>query len=375
MDTTPTDEGSSQYVRPETVNQTGRGAPPIPPQKIVLQQPGGLFGRFGKFLWIALVVSVIANIGQRISYESYFAAGDRIEEKYFSGSRVASDKVAIIRVEGAIMDPDGFVKRQIERVSKDKHVRAVVLRVDSPGGTVTASDSLYHRLREMLDEREIPMVVSMGGICASGGYYVSMAVGDEKESIYAEPSTWTGSIGVVIPHYDVSGLLEKWHIQDDSIASHRFKQLGSPTRKLSKEERAEERKILQGLVDDSFARFKEVVRAGRPAFRNNEKTLKDVATGQVFSSNQALEHGLIDRIGFLEAAIDRAIELAKLDKETIRVVKYTRHMPGLIEALSGSEARAGFVSGIDLGRLVDMTAPRAYYLCTWLPSVLSNTRP
>jgi len=347
----------------------------MPPQKIVLQQPGGLFGRFGKFLWIALVVSVMVNVGQRIAYENYFSAADKIEEKYFSGSRRASDKVAIIRVEGAIMDPEGFVKRQIDRVDKDPRVRAVVLRVNSPGGTVAASDFLYHHLRDMLDQRKIPMVVSMGGICTSGGYYMSMAVGDEKESIFAEPSTWTGSIGVLIPHYDVSALLDKWHIQDDSIASHRLKLLGSPTRKLSKEERAEQRKILQALVDDSFARFKEVVRTGRPAFRHNEKGLTAVATGQVFSSNQALDHGLIDRIGFLEAAVDRAIELAKLDKEHVRVVKYARHMPGLIEALSGREARAGFMSGIDLGRLVDMMAPRAYYLCTWLPTALSNSRP
>ena len=115
-------------------------------------------------------------------------------------------KIAIIDVAGAIMEGEGFVKRQIDaRAGRHRASSAVVLRVNSPGGTVTGSDYIYHHLRELVDERKLPMVVSMGSICASGGYYVAMAVGDEPDAIFAEPTTWTGSIGVIIPHYDLSG--------------------------------------------------------------------------------------------------------------------------------------------------------------------------
>ncbi len=356
---------------------TPMGSPtPPPPQKIVLVQPGGWFGRLGKLLWIALVISIVANISQKAAYDSYFEPTTaQISEKYHSLSKHADDKIAVIRVSGAIMSADGYIKRQIDQVRKDKKVKAVVLRVDSPGGTVTASDYLYHHMKQMIEEREIPLVVSMGSLCASGGYYIAMASGDQEDAIYAEPTTWTGSIGVVIPHYDLSGLLESWNVTDDSIVSDKFKQLGSPTRKLNDADRAEERQVLQTMVDLSFARFKEIVLAGRPGLRDNAEGLKAVTTGQVFTAGQARENGLVDQIGFLEDAIERAIELANLDKDEVRVVKYTRHVPGLLESLSGTQARSGSSLGLGLETLLDLAAPRAYYLCTTLPSMLSNTRP
>ena len=112
----------------------------------------------------------------------------------------------------------------------------------------------------------------MGGIAASGGYYISMAVGDTPDTIFAEPSTWTGSIGVLIPHYDVSGLLEKWNVTDDTIASNPLKLIGSPTRKTSPEIAEKERAILQKLVDESFQDFKDIVKTGRPKFRQGSQS-------------------------------------------------------------------------------------------------------
>jgi protease-4 len=377
MDSDATSEGipgRSQLPPIAVPEPLGPGPPPPAPPPIVVQQGGGFFGRFGKFLWIALLVSIMFNIGQRIAYQDYFVTGEKIQEKYVSGARHAADKIAVIRVEGAILKAEGYVKRQIDQVQRDPHVKAVVLRVDSPGGTVTASDYLYHHLKEMLDARGIPMVVSMGSMCASGGYYVAMAVGDQEECVYAEPTSWTGSIGVIIPHYDLSELLEQWHVKDDSIASGPLKQLGSPTRVLSDEERTKERAILQTMVDDTFGRFKEVVLYGRPAFRDNEETLEKVTTGQVFTAGQALDYGLIDRIGFLEDAITRAAEMASLDERNVRVVKYTRQVPGLLEMLAGTEARVALHRGIDMGQLMDLAVPRAYYLYSWLPAALSNSR-
>ncbi len=123
------------------------------------------------------------------------------------------------------MEGDGFVKRQIDRVRKDAQVKAVVVRIDSPGGTVTGSDYIYHHLKKLREDRSLPLVVSMGSIAASGGYYIAMAVGDQEKSIFAEPTTTTGSIGVIVPHYDLSGLMARYDVRDDSISSHPRKQI------------------------------------------------------------------------------------------------------------------------------------------------------
>ena len=294
---------------------------------------------------------------------------DGIHEQYHSLARQGAQKVAIITLEGTILHGDGFVKKQIDQIRKDDAVKAIVLRVNSPGGTVTASDYLYHHLKKLVEERELPLVVSMGGIAASGGYYVSMAVGDRPETIFAEPTTWTGSIGVVIPHYNVAGLMDKWQIEDDSIKSHRLKQMGTPTRVMTEEER----EIFQGLVDDSFGRFKEIVKAGRPALRENEEALNKVATGQVFTTRQALANGLVDKEGFIEDAIDQAIALAKLDKKDVKAVKYKRSA-GLVDLLLSSAQSQTAPQGAtaELAALLELASPKAYYLCTWLPTAAVN---
>jgi protease-4 len=353
------------------------GRQPAAPPQVIIQQAPTAFGRYGKLLLILLGVCVMVIIGQNASYRKYFSPADAPEEKYHSLSKEATDKIAIIRVEGTILDPDGFVKKQIDRVREDNDVKGVVLRVDSPGGTVTASDYLYHELKELVKDREIPMVVSMGSICASGGYYLAMAGGDQKtqeDIIFAEPSTWTGSIGVVIPHYDVSELLTSWKVKDDSVASHKYKLMGSPTRDLSPEERAEERKLLQSLVDQSFDRFKAIVEAGRPKLKANEADLEKATTGQIFTAEQAKELGLIDQIGFMDVAIERAAKLAGKETTNVRCVEY-ESPPSALGALLGADSDLlPRRSGIDLAGVLDLTAPRAYYLCTWLPAILSNSR-
>jgi protease IV len=345
---------------------------PAPTTQVVIQQPTA-FGRYGKLLLVLLGIAVMTIIGQSASYRSYFSPADAPQEKFHSLSETADDKIALIKVEGTILDADGFVKKQIDRVREDDSVKAVVLRIDSPGGTVTASDFLYHHLREMLKDREIPIVVSMGSICASGGYYMAMAAGDAEDVIYAEPTTWTGSIGVVIPHYDLSGLLESWKIEDDSIASHKYKLMGSPTRKLSPEEQAEEEKLLQGLVDESYERFKQIVLSGRPKLKGDDATLKQATTGQIFTAEQAQKLKLVDKIGFLDAAIERAAELAGRKSDTLRCVEYNEPATSL-KALIGAKGGLLPSGRSELAALLDLTAPRAYYLCTWLPAVLSNSR-
>ncbi len=360
--------------------------PPEPPQdqfltterpvRVVLEQ-GGWLGRWGTRLpWILFFIALLFAIGTYSAYRSYMQRDPKIEEKFFSHSADATDKVAIITIEGAIMHNDGFAKWQIDHVRQDPDVKAVVVRVDSPGGTVTGSDYLFHHLKMLREgegaDRKLPLVVSMGGIAASGGYYLSMAAGGVPDTIFAERTTWTGSIGVIIPHFNAADLLESWKIQDDSVVSGPLKAMGSPTRKLPPEMAEKERAVLQTLVDQSFEQFKEVVLEGRPQLANNAEALKQATTGQVFSAKQALDLGLVDKLGFVEDAIDRAIELAKLNPSNVRVVKYTQPESLLGSTLFGPSATAG-IGQLNLAAIAEMTAPRAYYLYTWLPSLLTNT--
>ena len=322
-------------------------------------------GGFGKVLFVllflALIFSLVLNVGLLgVSQSSFSQSTVGIDEVYHSLSESASDKIAIISITGVIMDGNGSVKKQIDRAAEDENVKAVILRINSPGGTVTGSDFLYHHLTELREERDIPIVVSMGSIAASGGYYVAMAAGETERTIFAEPTCWTGSVGVIIPHYNISGLMKEWEIEEDSIKSHPLKQLGSMTREMTEQERA----ILQALVDDSFQRFKEVVMSGRPAFRDHPEKLDEVATGQVFTTGQAIANGLVDEEGFIEDAILRAAELAGLSEDEVRVVQYRRRVSFMETVLLGS---APVSRGPNVASLLELTSPRAYYLYTWLP--------
>ena len=367
MDSQSQPTQSTDPIVAEVVREASRG-----PVHIVIERPSR-FGRFGRrLLWIVLGLSILANFSLMGMTAAYFDTGDgKVNERYHSLEKIALDKVAIISVEGAIMEGDGFVKRQIDRVRNDEHVKAVVLRVDSPGGTVTGSDYIHHHLQELIKDREIPVVVSMGSMAASGGYYVAMAAGDHEKTIYAEPTTWTGSIGVIIPHYQLSELLEKWHIVDDSIVSHPLKQMGSPTAKMPPEIRSEERRILKNLVDDSFDNFKRIVLASRKKLRDDKKLQETVFTGQIFTAPQAKQQGLVDELGFIEDAIDRAIALAHLEKDSVRVVKYEAPATFMKALLEGQSRAPRF----DLSAALDLAAPRAYYLCTWLPGVVISPSP
>jgi len=350
-------------------------APPTPAQQIIIQQKSSAFGRFGKWLLVALAAAVVIIISLYSSYRSYFSPAEAPRERFHSLSRHAQKKIAIIDVSGAIFDGEGsFAKQQIDRVREDNNVVGVVLRINSPGGTVTGSDYIYHHLRALQDEREkkgdaFPLVVSMGSICASGGYYIAMAVGDQADAIFAEPTTWTGSIGVIIPHFNLSGAMEGLRIEEDSIASGPLKELGSFTQPMTDEER----KILQTLVDDSFNGFKEIVQSGRPKFKAEPAALDAVATGQIFTAKQAKERGMVDRIGFVDEAIARAVELAGRTADDVRCVKYEQR-PTLFGELLGADTGVPARGSMDVSAIVDLATPRAYYLWSWLPAALSNSR-
>lgn len=339
-----------------------------PVREIYIQQKPTAFGRYGKFLLGALVVCVLLIISLYSRYSQYFSPANAPQEKYHSLAKFATKKIAIIEVSGTILQgEDSFTMKQIKAVKEDDSVVGIVLRINSPGGTVSGSDYIYHHLRDLVEERQLPIVVSMGSLCASGGYYIAMAVGNRPDSIFAEPATWTGSIGVIIPHFDVSTGLSKIGVTDDSIASAPLKEMGSPTRAMSKDER----KVLQELVDSSFKEFKDIVVAGRPKFKDNKSALDAVTTGQVFTAHQALDQGLVDKIGYVEAAIARVTQLAGETPDTVRCVKFER-TPSILGDLLGADSNVTTQRGnFELAGLLDLATPRAYYLWSWLPAAVS----
>lgn len=366
MEQSPPTNGSSQPpIQPLVVPESYPAAPR--PKSRTLARLFTIFlviGLIGSLAVNVMLVGVVGILG--------LSAGDsegRVQEKFVSHNRYGSEKIAILSIEGTILSGEGFFKQQLDHAKKDiedGELKAIVVRVNSPGGTITGSDYMLHYLRKLSDDTKIPVVVSMGGLAASGGYFVSMCVGDEPDTIFAEPTTWTGSIGVIIPHYNVVELMQKWGIQEDAVTSHHLKGMGSIARKMTEEER----KIFQALVDEGFTQFKDAIKQGRPKFRADPDALDKLATGQVYTAQQALENGLVDKIGFIEDAIDRAIELAELDKEKVRVVKYKAE-PRLSDVLFG-ETRSQ--PAVDLAALLETTTPRAFYLCTWLPAVADSSK-
>jgi protease-4 len=359
-DPSPQPKRASSSPAPATYPVTAT----MPAQIVISSGRRGRFARIMSWLgWMLIGFCVLSMIGMAFGMSEYFDTSEGITEKYHSLSELGTDKIAVIKVTGTIMGGDGYVKKQINRVRKDESVKGIVLRVNSPGGTVTGSDFIYHHLTKLRDERELPMVVSMGAMAASGGYYVAMAVGDQENSIYAEPTTTTGSIGVIIPHYDLTGLMERFDIKNDSIATHPRKMMLSMTKKSTPEDRA----VLERYVNSSFERFKGIVKAGRPRFRDNPEELDELATGEIFTAEQAQEAGLVDEIGFIEEAIERVIELADLDEDKVRVVTY-RQPVSFVEALGLSQSER-VSPGAELANL---SVPRAYYLLTSLPILLSN---
>ena len=197
------------------------------------------------------------------------------------------EKVAMIRVTGPIYDSRPYLE-QLDKVEKASSIKALVLRLETPGGAVAASQEVYQKLAYLRDELEIPIVVSMGNAAASGGYYIALGA----DTIIANPGTITGSIGVIIVLPEYHELFEKIGIGYKVIKSGKFKDSGSPYREMT----AEEREYLQSFIDDGYDQFVEAVAAERGMPIDEVRVLAD---GRVFTGRQAKENGLIDLLGNL----------------------------------------------------------------------------
>jgi protease IV len=236
-----------------------------------------------------------------------------------------ADKVLMLDIEGAIgLGADegllgGYrpglaeqIRAHIEKARDDKRVKAIVLRINSPGGEVTATDIIYRELAEFKEEKDIVVVAAMMQVAASGGYYVACVA----DKIMAHPSTITGSISVVAQMFNVKGLLDKVGVEHEALKTGEHKDMGSPFRPLTPEERL----IFQELIDGSQEQFIDVIDAGRPNLTRDE--VAELATGRIFSGTQAKACGLVDEIGYLEDAFEAAKQLAGLDDASLVVYSH-----------------------------------------------------
>lgn len=231
----------------------------------------------------------------------------------------AGPGIALITVEGTIISGSGQpfdagiaasddIIAQIKRAKEDNDAKAIVLRVNSPGGGVVASDEIYHALKESGK----PVVVSMGDLAASGGYYISMAA----DWIVANPNTLTGSIGVISQFANAEELLDKVGVEFVVVKSGPAKDTGSPFREMTEEERER----WQALIDEVYAGFVQVVMEGRGL---NEAEVRGLADGSIYTGRQALELGLVDALGYESDAIAKAAELGGIRGEP-RIIRYPR---------------------------------------------------
>lgn len=328
------------------------GAGPSGDQPVVvqLQPPGLLRSCLARLILAVLTISILTNL----YLLSTTAPGEESsDEKFVSGDEDATDKIVIIPINGTIMPPfTERVLKMIEDAGEDEDVRGVIVSIDSPGGLVADSHQIYHRLKKLAAEKTV--YVSMKRIAASGGVYAAMGVG-ETGKIFAEPTTWTGSIGVIIPRYDLSGLGEKYGVASDSLTTGEFKDSLNPLKPLTDSDR----KIWGEIMEDSFARFIGVVAEGRKGL-DAETVRSELATGQVFTASQAKANGLIDDIRFEDEVIE--ILMADVGLTAARVVKYS-YRPTALELLLGrAQARQ---PENPLKTLFDNNVPRAMYYFGW----------
>lgn len=225
----------------------------------------------------------------------------------FQKNLPVGDRIALVRVEGPIVDSKEAIE-EIKDYAKDASIKAIVLRIDSPGGAVAPSQEIYEEVRKAVAKKKI--VVSMGSVAASGGYYIA----SPATKIVANPGTLTGSIGVIMEIPNVEGLMNKLGVKTEVIKSGSHKDIASIFRGINKEDR----EILQDVLDNVHEQFITAVAEGRKILRDD---VKKIADGRVFTGEQALKIGLVDQLGDLEDAEKTAAGLAGIKGEPVVVIK------------------------------------------------------
>jgi len=338
--------------------------PPSPPlQNAVVRHVvevkasrGGVAKAFGFVIGLLLIGGAFL-IGAIFGFAGSFAAG-QIEPQVMQSTWRSGDRtrIVILPVEGMILDNSAeFVRVAVNNILDDRNVRAVVLRVDSPGGAVAASDRIWRDVQRLRDAG-LPVVASYGGVAASGGYYVSCH-GDE---IIAEPTTITGSIGVIAQVMTFAELMEKIGIEPVTMVA-----TGSPEKAvgndLFRDWTDADRATISRILDSAHSTFRARVIAGRGAKLGSSAAVDAVADGSIFTAEEAVANNLIDGIGYLDDAIAAAERRAGLAAGNATVVRLGAP-PTLMDLLTAARGGKGFDVSTVRSLLDELSVPRAMYL-------------
>lgn len=260
----------------------------------------------------------------------------------------------------AAKEPVADIKEALEKAKQDRAIKAVILRIDSPGGMVSWCDVLYREIKKFKEESKKPVLASIMSLGASGGYYVALPT----DKIYVTPGGITGSIGVLAAFLNVKGLADKLGVQTEVIKSGPQKDMGSLWRSLSEEERH----LLQQLIDEYHQRFFDLIIENRPSV--SREALLPVADGRIFSAEQALKIGLIDGVAYLDEVIDKAKEMAGIaDARVIAYYRRFEYKNNIYSQFSLSSSQLSLpevnLININLASILPQLEPGFYYL--WLP--------
>jgi protease-4 len=282
----------------------------------------------------------------------------------------AYQKIALIDVDGVLRNqreqrllaragenPVSLFKEKLDKAAGDKRVKAVVVRINSPGGTVTASDLMYTELRRFREKSGKPVIASLLDVGASGGYYLACAA----DKIYAHPTTVTGSIGVVMIAPEVSGTMQKLGIRTNVFKSGELKDAGSPFREMNERDRA----VFQDIIERMYARFLHVVGQSRSGI--DKARLSALADGRVYLAPQAKEHGLVDELGTLHDAIAAAKQIAGVDDEKVLVVQYARPLGHRANVYAHTPESPAQVNLLNLQLPEWLSSPSPQFLYLWAP--------
>jgi protease IV len=296
------------------------------------------------FLFLALIGVAVFFVG---GYEDTYR-----EEVLQAGPRDC--KIVVVNLKGVIDDKlSEAVIKQLQRVKDDGTARAMILQINSPGGGVAASDRIYKEVASLSKDSGIPTVACMQDLAASGGYYSAVGC----DTIVAEPTTITGSIGVIMSSFVVQELLEnKLGIQPVVIKAGAKKDWPSPFKAVTDEQREY---LTKRLIQPAYERFVSVVKDGRPDLTSEQ--VDELADGSIYTGEMAMKVGLVDKVGYMKDAIDEAKRLAKV--KDAMVVRYKEPVT-LSELLTGAESRTSILN-IDSKSLHEMSTPQLMYLWSY----------
>ncbi|MGI8383052.1 signal peptide peptidase SppA [Robertmurraya sp. P23] len=316
------------------------------------------------FSWVTNALSSVAFSNIESSWTEVFSATEEpfIEEVIEEGN--AAKKIAVLEVNGAIQDTGDVTSffqspgynhsafmENLEHVKEDKDVKGIILKVNSPGGGVVESAEIHDKLVEISEETKKPIYVSMGSMAASGGYYISAPA----DKIYASPETLTGSLGVIMQGVNYAGLAEKYGVEFVTIKSGEFKDIMSPSREMTEEEK----NILQTMINNSYEGFVDVIASGRGL---SEEEVRTIADGRIYDGRQAKEIGLIDDFGYFEDVTEAMKKNEKL--AGAQVVSYSENFGfGSLFSMAASKMVGKDLEMTGLMKLLSQpNSPRLMYM-------------